>query len=267
MKLTKVLAVAAVLIAALTSQAFAQGGTVFEDGQKLGSDGMQRFTLLTGGMVATDSSGRAFRVSTDGYQYIIPGYTLDRDNILSQYLTGPTTLAIGASDSSATQDLHAYRHPKLLVTILHSSESDTKPIARFAFSFREQYEQMTDTTNTHVTALPTYWPAGLPINTPVVPRGLTQSYSKDTTTALAYQRSDTLTVGGVTNGGSNTAPWPGEFVVERQLTGQITQFDIPLEEIYGPGIWWRYATLRVRNISSGVTTTLSVSTKIIGRSL
>lgn len=229
----------------------AYGQTVVQDGQS--TRGVQQIQL-GGGIVPADSTGRAFRMTADGFLRIEEANPLSSNFVQSAYIIGSpagVSLAAGAADSSAVINVAEYRTLGLYFKLTPGTGAGRDN--RIAVQIRAHLNGVSDSLSTF-----TWHPE------PVSNLGVSAS-TNDTT--LVYGHLIT---------GSATVPWSGEFQIvadgvrNSPVNGvALVAYSYPngiyvqLRTPYG-GFWAPYMSVRVRNL---VGPTCVASVHLVGTSL
>src|SRR5690349_18289377 len=99
------------------------------------------------GYFAGDTTYRCLHLDTNGNLKVTEGTTANRENWARFSLISNAALATGVADSCGVQDVHAYRHLKLLIRITPSSP--TAKLTRIGLQIRTHDNQGTDSTSTY----------------------------------------------------------------------------------------------------------------------
>lgn len=255
------------MLAGLLWAGVALGQSVGQEGQKvnpspLGGGARPPDGPIVCGYFSGDTTYRCLHLTTEGY-LSIDDPNRDRTKIFSQQIigiaNGGVSLAVGAADSLANPPITAYpwRHWVLFIKAVPGTGTGT--VTRLAVNVRAHITA----TNDSIQTASVYQFADFPAfhgPAPVVPRGLTQSFSQDSTSSHVTVV-DTLLVGHLLTGSAST-PWSGEFIVDvaanRNSPGNAVAatawsypntIAIPLDNIFGRDFWAPYLSVRIRNMA------------------
>lgn len=238
----------------LAAPAFAQGPS--GDGQRL-VPGASRGTgspkgTPIGGMVATDSTFKIMRINSSGTLSTQESAPIQDQDGLFEAIINNATIGPGVADSSQIMDTHALRHMKLLIkaTVLNWAVADSAKTMRFVFQVRTHLNGLSDSNS-------------------VFAEYQYGNVVAQTTSATGV---DSTNVGHLLSGHA-ALQWSGEFAVtieynrnahgsSRDATGELFYYPsgiaLSLDSVFGREFWSPYTSIRVRNITPGISAKLQV---------
>ncbi len=205
----------------------------------------QTGTLVVGGILRADTTGRALTFDSDGNLLTKEQAPLTTANAIHSSIIS-ASLAAAAADSSDVITVRGLRHMKLLIKAVPGGTGAQGTIVKMAVQVRTHLNGVADSSSTF---------AEYP---------LTMIATLNSATAA-----DTLSLGHLAIG-SATVPWSGEFLVQtnnnRNAPGNAVAailFHYPngaaisLDNVYGRDFWADYLSVRVRNIHASVACVVS----------